>query len=128
MIAGFYSHLVNAGITKVFPQEAPSSTSFPYVTYHIASVDRGRHLKGSDGLDTSRVEVKIFGAAYASAKTLRDSVVGAIGLNGFRGTWAGKTVQLARWDDENEEYESPIDGSPSGAHEITLQLIVWHQP
>lgn len=128
MITGLYSALNAVLANKVFPNHVPAPTTLPYVTYRITDVEPGRHLKGSDGLNRTTVEVKIFAATYASCTSTRDTIFGAIGADGFRGTWGGKTVQLAHWDNDADEYEPPGDGSDSGQHERTMSLIVWHAP
>lgn len=117
------------GASRFYPNhKTPANADTPYATYRKTSDTKYTHLRGSN-LRRARVEIHCHGENFAAARELANAIHDAIGEDGLGNVdWDGWGVQYAGWDDEGEDFDSPIFGDDTGFHRVNLDLIVVYEP
>ena len=97
----------------------PQGAALPALTLTLVSRVRDQTYAGRSRLVMSRVQVDLWAASYAAAKTLaRALVVATDALGG-----PGKSFAAVLVDGERDDVEA--DG-PDPIHRTMIDLIIWH--
>jgi hypothetical protein len=115
--------------TRIFPNKAPQKADTPYIVYSRTGNDRRQCLNGPSKTKRATFSVTCVGEDYDEAKLVCAAVTAAIGDDGayYTGTWDGKAVIGAYWDNDAEDFNPGLEKDDAGTHEIPMSLVVWYQ-
>lgn len=111
---------------RLYPRRAPQTAAKPYVVFNLISDVDLRVLRGYAGLTSALYQLDVFAATALAARAVGEALFQAIGRDGFKGTWDGVTVQLARWTDKRDDLVPPFAGDDVGIPQYSLDLAVWY--
>jgi hypothetical protein len=86
--------------TNVYPNDAPQSTSLPFIVYDQIGGERGYTMSGADGLVDSLWQISCYESTPEYAKTLSTAVRNA--LSAYSGTVGSVIVKLMLLDSEGD--------------------------
>lgn len=131
--AALYDELKNnAGVsaivsTRIYPGVADDDASTPYITFTRISAERLHHMMATSGRARTTIQINSWDDNAKGAHELSDAI--REGLDHFDGTLGSAqtaTVQLAKLENERDQYEAPIDGSEVGVHSVQQDWAFWH--
>lgn len=112
---------------RIYANIVPINAALPSITYRQIADTPKRYLGGCS-LRRTVITWTVHAKTNESAREVLAALRTALGEAGFAGTWDGKTVHLARWDDEADAFVPPQGADDKGRHEIDLDMIVDWQP
>ena len=116
--------------TRVNPLVSPTSNVYPRLTYFVVDEGTVEALKGPSGLTAVRVQIDAFSRSYGECQTLARLIKGTktvAGLDGYRGTLGGITVQASRFQSRRDEYDPPATATEFGVYRSSIDFTIWHE-
>jgi hypothetical protein len=110
--------------TRVYPNVAPQSASYPYIVYERVSTEPLNAIPGSLNESRTTFQLSIESDSYSECKDVADDVRDA--LDGYSGTAATVVVHRIYLDGESDVYDEPESGDETGVHGVQFDVIVWH--
>jgi hypothetical protein len=92
------ANLVNLVGTKVYPEEAPSNVTYPYITYVKVNTNPTRVKNLVSPKDEFKVNFFIYSNNYDTTQNIGDAL--RIALDNNRGTYANSKVDWVLFEDE----------------------------
>ena len=90
--------------TKIFPNVAPQTTSFPFIIYDVTSVQPNDTKDGASTLDTNNVMISCYSETYSQASDLAQKVRVAMDrIN--EGTYGGEQIQSSQFQSYNDIFD-----------------------
>ena len=99
----------------------PQAADLPAITLQVVSEDRPQHMRGFDGLRTTRVQIDIFAKTYAETKQIAEAVFETVIT---AGTFSGITFERSFFDgsrDLGERTETLF------IHRTSMDFLINHQ-
>jgi len=112
--------------TRVYPEQVPQGSAFPYITFLNVTSSPIRSLSGYSGVTKTMLQVDCFADDKATVVALKDAVRVAIG---DRNNWqqAGLVVQSSQLDAYRDTSERPFDGGERMVRRVSMDFIVFWQ-
>lgn len=109
--------------TRIFPNVAKQTTSFPFIIYDVQSENPTDYKQGVSSLDTDNVMVSCYCKTYSQASDLAKKIRTA--LDRVSGTYNGVVIQSIKYDGYNDLFtESSADqGIYRKALQFNLRII-----
>lgn len=109
--------------TRIFPNVAKQTTSFPFIIYDVQSENPTDYKQGVSSLDTDNVMVSCYCKTYSEASDLAKKIRTA--LDRVSGTYNGVVIQSIKYDGYNDLFtESSADqGIYRKALQFNLRII-----
>lgn len=109
--------------TRIFPNVAKQTTSFPFIIYDVQSENPTDYKQGVSSLDTDNVMVSCYCETYSQASDLAKKIRTA--LDRVSGTYNGVVIQSIKYDGYNDLFtESSADqGIYRKALQFNLRII-----
>lgn len=111
--------------TRIYNGAAPSSATYPRITFTVPSQTGGHDLDGPDGTAVARVSVSCWSLKGEEAETLANLVKAH--LDGFRGMVGAVRVVNCNWAFEIDRPE-PLGGGKAGTiHQTIVDFLINHR-
>lgn len=135
LLQGLYQYLqTQTAVTdivsdRVYPDQAPSNTTLPYITFYQQDSEKPRNLESASALALDTISLLIYGNSRLSVQTLSEALRNA--LHGrknvdFPQTSGSLDVRSISWLGQTDSYEPPTDASEQAAYVRQIDLlIVW---
>lgn len=141
MIGAFFLAWINSQAaivalvgSRVSPQASATKDAYPKITYFRVGEGRVSSLRGPSGLTTPRLQIEIHSRSYSEVQAIAKLIKGhkvagssPTGLDGYRGTLGGVTVQAAIFNDQRDDYDEPATATQFGVHRAVLDFTIWHE-
>lgn len=115
--------LVGTTPPRICPVKLPQGTARPAVLYRRVTGGHAERLTGSAGHALGRFRLDAAGDTYAAADALAEVIRAA--MQGFGpGTMAGADVRAVILDDEQDEFDDPIDGGDTGIFYVSIFYLI----
>lgn len=113
----------------VYPEgEVPQNTRPPYITFRTtAEIGTTNHQQGRGNLRGDQCELICLADDFSTAEDLKQLVREAFSRVGFKGTYAGETLQGIFEDSRRDVREETADRSEHGLNGSVLLLKIWHE-
>ncbi len=138
LLQGLYAYLqTQTGVTnlvsdRVYPDQAPSNTTLPYITYYQQDSEKPRNLESASALAQDTISVLLYGESRLSVQTLSEAVRNALyGRKNidFPQTSGSLDVRSISWLGQTASYEPPTDASEQAAYVLQVDLLIsWVEP
>tara|TARA_R110002020_G_scaffold25500_4_gene82963 strand:+ start:1643 stop:2053 length:411 start_codon:yes stop_codon:yes gene_type:complete len=89
--------------TKIFPNVAPQTTSFPFIIYNVVKTDPSNTKDGVSTLDVNGVMISCYCETYSQASDLAQKI--RISLDRLNGTFANEQIQSIEFIDYNDIFD-----------------------
>jgi len=90
--------------TRIFPNVAPQTTTFPFIIYDITGVQPNDTKDGSSTLDTNDVMISCYSETYSQASDLAQKIRVAMDrIN--EGTYVGEQIQSSQFQSYNDIFD-----------------------
>jgi len=110
--------------TRVYPEIAPTSSSFPRITYTKISNEHERHLTGESGVAHPTIQIDCWARTALEAETLGEAVRKC--LTRYSGTTSEVNIRDIFLEAERDDFEQPDDNSQIGVYRVSFDFVVWH--
>jgi len=109
--------------TRIFPNVAKQTTSFPFIIYDVQSENPTDYKQGVSSLDTDNVMVSCYCKTYSQASDLAKKIRTA--LDRVSGTYNGVVIQSIKYDGYNDLFteSSANQGIYRKALQFNLRII-----
>lgn len=104
---------------RVFPIAPPQTALLPHLTYRMISGGGVHHLGGYSGISEARIRIVAQSRRLRDCTQLREVVRQ---LDGFIGLFGPVRVLFCRFEDIEDDYEEPPEGSDIGTYERKFDL------
>lgn len=104
---------------RIFPIAAPQTAALPHLTYAMISGGGVHHLGGYSGISMARIRIKAQSRRLRDCTRLREVVRQ---LDGFMGLFGPVRVLFCRFEDVEDAYQEPPEGSDVGTYERKFDL------
>jgi hypothetical protein len=109
--------------TRVYWVTRPQASARPAITLQTISGGRPRTYAGLQGFRDSRVQMDIWAATYAEARSVAEAAIAA--LEPIKTISNGIIFDSIFFDSERDILERV---GTTDIHRTSIDLIVWHQP
>jgi len=90
--------------TRIFPNVAPQTTTFPFIIYDITGVQPNDTKDGASTLDTNDVMISCYSETYSQASDLAQKIRVAMDrIN--EGTYVGEQIQSSQFQSYNDIFD-----------------------
>lgn len=104
---------------RIYPIAAPQTAALPHLTYAMISGGGVHHLGGYSGISMARIRIKAQSRRLRDCTRLREVVRQ---LDGFTGLFGPVKVLFCRFEDIEDDYLEPPEGSDVGTYERKFDL------
>lgn len=109
--------------TRVYWLSRPQTSALPAITLQTIAGGRPRTYDGLQAFRDTRVQMDIWAASYAEARSVAEAAIGA--LEPIKTTSNGVIFDSIFFDSESDALERV---GTTDIHRTSIDLIVWHQP
>jgi len=90
--------------TRIFPNVAPQTTTFPFIIYDVTGVQPNDTKDGASTLDTNDVMISCYSETYSQASNLAQKIRVAMDrIN--EGTYGGEQIQSSQFQSYNDIFD-----------------------
>ena len=90
--------------TRIFPNVAPQTTTFPFIIYDVTGVSPNDTKDGASTLDTNDVMISCYSETYSQASDLAQKIRVAMDrIN--EGTYVGEQIQSSQFQSYNDIFD-----------------------
>ena len=90
--------------TRIFPNVAPQTTTFPFIIYDVTGVSPNDTKDGASTLDTNDVMISCYSETYSQASDLAQKIRVAMDrIN--EGTYGGEQIQSSQFQSYNDIFD-----------------------
>ena len=90
--------------TRIFPNVAPQTTTFPFIIYDVTGVSPNDTKEGPSSLDTNDVMISCYSESYSEASDLAQKIRVAMDrIN--EGTYGGEQIQSSQFQSYNDIFD-----------------------
>ena len=90
--------------TRIFPNVAPQTTTFPFIIYDVNGVQPNDTKDGASTLDTNDVMISCYSETYSQASDLAQKIRVAMDrIN--EGTYGGEQIQSSQFQSYNDIFD-----------------------
>ena len=90
--------------TRIFPNVAPQTTTFPFIIYDVTGVQPNDTKDGASTLDTNDVMISCYSETYSQASDLAQKIRVAMDrIN--EGTYGGEQIQSSQFQSYNDIFD-----------------------
>ena len=90
--------------TRIFPNVAPQTTTFPFIIYDVTGVQPNDTKDGASTLDTNDVMISCYSETYSQASDLAQKIRVAMDrIN--EGTYGGEQIQSSKFQSYNDIFD-----------------------
>ena len=113
---------------KIYPQQAPPDTPYPYAVYQVISSVPDRNLVNGNGVATTRVQLDVYYDNYSEIRALSDAVKLALDTKRGLVTVGADSVRLYSVDLSNsyDGFLDPVGGESYGDYRKSMDFLVRH--
>jgi hypothetical protein len=104
---------------RVYPITVPKSASTPLLVYRMISGSGEHDLRGYIGISRARIRITARSKRLRDCARLRDAVRQ---LDGFQGYFGVVRVEFCKFEDVEDDYDEPEEGSDDGTYERKFDL------
>lgn len=103
-------------MARIYSVDRQQSITADSIVYERIGSERAAMLASAQGSCGASIQFDCVALTYAKAKTLANALRGE--LDGFRGTMGDTTVHWCRLEEESDDFDPPVDGSPKGQYHV----------
>lgn len=113
--------------TRIYATVAPSSTTYPYITFQILSNQPEHHMGGSSAITLVRVQLDAWATLVSQQQSISEALRDK--LDGFRGAMGSESLQIRMCflDNRNTFEEPDKKGENLPVHRASLDFSIWHE-
>ena len=113
--------------TRIYATVAPSSVTFPYITYEIISEDHEHEMDGAAGLTNVLVQLDAWARLVSERQDIGEALRNA--LDGFTGQMGTENLEIRNCFLENRTTfeETDKEGKNLPVHRSSLDFSIWHE-
>ena len=90
--------------TRIFPNVAPQTTTFPFIIYDVNGVQPNDTKDGASTLDTNDVMISCYSETYSQASDLAQKI--RIAMDRINeGTYGGEQIQSSQFQSYNDIFD-----------------------
>ena len=90
--------------TRIFPNVAPQTTTFPFIIYDVTGIQPNDTKDGASTLDTNDVMISCYSETYSQASDLAKKIRVAMDrIN--EGTYGGEQIQSSQFQSYNDIFD-----------------------
>ena len=90
--------------TRIFPNVAPQTTTFPFIIYDVTGIQPNDTKDGASTLDTNDVMISCYSETYSQASDLAKKI--RIAMDRINeGTYSGEQIQSSQFQSYNDIFE-----------------------
>jgi len=90
--------------TRIFPNVAPQTTTFPFIIYDVTGVQPNDTKDGASTLDTNDVMISCYSETYSQASDLAQKI--RIAMDRINeGTYGGEQIQSSQFQSYNDIFD-----------------------
>ena len=94
--------------TRIFPNVAPQTTTFPFIIYDVNGVQPNDTKEGVSTLDTNDVMISCYSETYSEASRLAQYI--RIAMDRINeGTYGGEQIQSSQFQSYNDIFDDTSD-------------------
>ncbi|MCP5017108.1 MAG: DUF3168 domain-containing protein [Ketobacter sp.] len=130
--SAIYSHLsTKSSITalvsdRIYPQIAPNSAEYPFITYNIVTEDHDHSMGGATGLANLILQLDVWASTVPTQVSLSEALRNA--LDGFKGLMGSEDLDIRNCFLQNRAsfFEPRTEGKEIPDYRTTLDFSIWH--
>ncbi len=130
--SAFYNHMSNkASITalvstRIYASVAPSSVTYPFITFKVVSDVPEHDMGGAVGLTHVLLQVDAWALLVSERQSISEAVRNA--LDGFTGDLGAENLKIRNCflDNRNSFEEPDKHGKNLPVHRASLDFSIWH--
>ena len=108
--------------TRIFPNVAPQTTTFPFIIYEVDGDDPNDTKDGVSTVDVNNITVSCYSKSYSNASDLALKIRTA--LDRQSGTHGGVSIQSIQYDSYNDIFDdNHEDGVYRKAIDFNVRII-----
>ena len=113
--------------TRIYATVAPSSPTYPYITFQIISNQPEHYMAGAEGLTNVRLQADAWSFSVAEQQAISEALRNALdGFVGLMGT-ENLDVRSCFLDSRNTFEEPDKQGKNLPVHRASLDFSIWHK-
>jgi len=90
--------------TRIFPNVAPQTTTFPFIIYDVTGIQPNDTKDGASTLDTNDVMISCYSETYSQASDLAKKI--RIAMDRINeGTYSGEQIQSSQFQSYNDIFD-----------------------
>lgn len=120
------SEITSIVSTRVYATVAPSSPTYPYITFQMVSNNPEHHMSGNSPITIVRIQLDAWARTVATQQAISEAVRNA--LDGYRGQMGAEALDVRRafLDNRNTFEEPDKHGKNLPVHRASLDFSIWH--
>lgn len=129
--SALYSYLSNkASITslvstRIYPQVAPNSAAYPFITYNVINEEPTHSMSGAVGLTHLTVQIDVWCNTVANRVAVSEALRNA--LDGFTGAMGAENLSIRNCFLENRTNFNETDGEgKTPVYRSSMDFSIWH--
>lgn len=112
--------------TRLYANVAPTSATYPYITYERITSNPDHHMLAASGLNPATFELNIYGDK--SLKVFNASEALRLAVDGFQRAKMGDVnISTATIQNERDDFNKPTKANEVGTHLTTVDLTIWYR-
>ncbi len=110
---------------RIFPQIAPTSTNFPYITIQRISDPGINHMLAASALANPTFQFDVWGETSLQTEDASEALREA--LDGLQRTQLQDVyISGVRVENQSDSTERPTDGRQTTIYRTRMDVIIWH--
>ncbi len=111
--------------TRIYPQVAPDSGDYPFITYNVISESHDHAMQGATGLANPSLQVDVWAETIADRVAVSESLRNA--LDGFTGNMGTENLSIRNCFLQNRANFNENDGEgKTPAYRSSMDFSIWH--
>jgi len=121
------AEITNLVSTRVFASVAPSSPTYPYITFTVISNQPEHYMGGSSGLTSVRLQVDAWARLVSEQQDISEALRNVLdGYGGLMGT-ENLDVRMCFMENRNTFEEPDKQGKNLPVHRASIDYLIWHK-
>ncbi len=112
--------------TRIYPQVAPESAAYPFITFLVVSEVPEHHMGGAAPLTRVMMQFDVWAETHAERVDIAEVLRNA--LDGFRGDMGTENLDIQSCFLENRSnfQESDTEGKAAPVFRTSMDFSIWH--
>ena len=112
--------------TKIFPEVAPESALYPFITYQVLGDTPEHHMTSAAGLTNVSMQIDVWADTFASSVTISEVIRNA--LDGFTGDMGSENLSIRTCHLENRLSlaEPDAESEHLPIFRKSMDFLIWH--
>ena len=111
--------------TRIYPEVAPDSAAYPFITYNIFGESHDHAMQGATGLTNPTLQLDVWADTIADRVTISEAIRNA--LDGYTGNMGTENLSIRNCFLQNRANYTESDGEgKTPAYRSSLDFSIWH--